>query len=109
MIPFQGILFLTTNRAQNIDPAFESRIHISLHYKDLDAKSRRHIWAQFLGRSAKTDAVTDEQLDQLAEVSLNGRQIKNVIKTAGLLAWAQDGLLKYEHIRTVLALRDLSE
>lgn len=69
--------------------------------------SRRHIWAQFLGRSAKTDAFTDEQLDQVAEVALNGRQIKNVIKTAGLLAWAQDVDLKYEHIRTVLALRDL--
>lgn len=40
-------------------------------------------------------------------MALNGRQIKNIIKTAGLLAWAQDGNLKYEHIRTVLALRDL--
>ncbi|KAJ5297529.1 hypothetical protein N7508_007778 [Penicillium antarcticum] len=106
---YEGILFLTTNRAQNIDPAFESRIHISLHYKDLDSNSRRHIWAQFLGRSANTDAFTDEQLDQVAEVALNGRQIKNVIKTAGLLAWAQEGDLKYDHVKTVLALRDLSK
>ncbi|KAJ5762273.1 uncharacterized protein N7511_005655 [Penicillium nucicola] len=104
---YEGILFLTTNRADNIDPAFESRIHLSLQYKDLDSKSRRHIWAQFLVRSAPTGAFTDEQLDQVAEVVLNGRQIKNVIKTAGLLARAQDEDLQYSHIQTVLTLREL--
>lgn len=33
---YEGILFLTTNRAENIDPAFESRIHLSLTYKEFD-------------------------------------------------------------------------
>jgi SpoVK/Ycf46/Vps4 family AAA+-type ATPase len=96
---------LTTNRAQNIDPAFESRIHISLNYQELDVGSRRHIWKQFLSRSNET--FTDEQLDQMAEVQLNGRQIKNIIKTAGLLAWSKEVDLGYEHLKTVLALRDL--
>ena len=82
---------MTTNRAQNIDPAFESRIHISLNYQELDIVSRRHIWSQFLCGSS--NSFTDEQLDQMAEVPLNGRQIKNVIKTAGLLAWSKDCLL----------------
>ncbi|CAG7938054.1 unnamed protein product [Penicillium salamii] len=102
---YEGILFLTTNRAQNIDPAFESRIHISLNYQELDIASRRHIWSQFLTRSS--EVFTDEQLDQMAEVPLNGRQIKNVIKTAGLLAWSKEVELGYEHLKTVLALRDL--
>ncbi|KAJ5352202.1 hypothetical protein N7452_001176 [Penicillium brevicompactum] len=101
---YEGILFLTTNRAQNIDPAFESRIHISLNYQELDTVSRRHIWRQFLSRSS--EAFTDEQIDQMAEVQLNGRQIKNVIKTAGLLAWSKEAELGYEHLKTVLALRD---
>ncbi|KAJ5679320.1 hypothetical protein N7462_007564 [Penicillium macrosclerotiorum] len=102
---YEGILFLTTNRAEHIDPAFESRIHVSLAYKDLDASSRRHIWTQFLGRSANTAPFTDEQLDKLARVPLNGRQIKNMIKTASLLAWSQTTDLNFEHVQVVLNLR----
>lgn len=105
----QGILFLTTNRTQNIDPAFESRIHLSLTYKELDAESRRQIWRQFLTRSSNIEAFTDEQLDQVAELQLNGRQIKNVTKTAGLLAWSKERELRYEDLKTVLALDDLQK
>ncbi|KAK4864887.1 hypothetical protein LT330_001510 [Penicillium expansum] len=106
---YEGILFLTTNRTQNIDPAFESRIHLSLAYKELDTESRRQVWAQFLSRSMNIESFTDEQLDQVAELQLNGRQIKNVIKTAGLLAWSKERELRYEDLMTVLALRDLQK
>ncbi|KAJ5848111.1 hypothetical protein N7455_012068 [Penicillium solitum] len=106
---YEGILFLTTNRTQNIDPAFESRIHLSLAYKELDAESRRQIWTQFLTRTSNIEAFTDEQLDQVAKSQLNGRQIKNVIKTAGLLAWSKGRGLLYEDLKMVLALRDLQK
>lgn len=102
---YEGILFLTTNRAEEIDPAFESRIHVSLTYRELDTTSRRHVWNQFLSRSAKTEPFSEDQLDSLAAVPLNGRQIKNMIKTAGLLAWSQNKDLKFEHVKTVLGLR----
>ncbi|KAJ5168359.1 uncharacterized protein N7482_003953 [Penicillium canariense] len=102
---YEGILFLTTNRAEHIDPAFESRIHVSLAYKELEAPSRRHIWSQFLGRSANAATFSDEQLEKLAAVQLNGRQIKNMMKTASLLAWSQQKQLGYQHIETVLNLR----
>jgi hypothetical protein len=102
---FEGILFLTTNRAEHIDPAFESRIHLSLTYKELDATSRRHVWSQFLGRSANPVAFSDEELDQLAEVPLNGRQIKNTIKTASLLAGSQQKELGFQQVQVVLNLR----
>ncbi|KAJ5089607.1 hypothetical protein N7532_008291 [Penicillium argentinense] len=102
---YEGILFLTTNRADEIDPAFESRIHVSLAYQNLDATSRRHVWCQFLARSANTEAFSNVQLDQLAAVELNGRQIKNMLKTAGLLAWSQKKDLNFEHVQTVLNLR----
>ncbi|PLB53426.1 putative AAA family ATPase [Aspergillus steynii IBT 23096] len=104
---YEGILFLTTNRAERIDPAFESRIHVSLHYNELDWTSRRHIWEQFLGRS--TSVFTTEQLDSVAEVELNGRQIKNALKTANLLAWAQGLEMKFEHVKTVLDLRSIAK
>ncbi|KAJ5380366.1 uncharacterized protein N7496_002794 [Penicillium cataractarum] len=103
---YEGILFLTTNRAEHIDPAFESRIHLSLNYKELDATSRRHIWSQFLTRSPNTVTFSDEQLDQLAVAQLNGRQIKNTIKTASLLAWSQQKELGFEHVQVVLNLRN---
>lgn len=103
---YEGILFLTANRADHIVPAFESRIHLSLHYKELDAASRRHIWSQFLNRSPNTATFSDEQLDQLAVTQLNGRQIKNTIKIASLLAWSQQKELGFEHVQVVLNLRN---
>ena len=107
-ISLQGILFLTTNRTQNIDPAFDSRVHLSIAYNDLDVESRRQVWTQFLSRSMN-EAVTDEQLDQVAKLQLNGRQIKNVIKTAGLLACSKEREVRFEDLQTVLALRDLKK
>ncbi|KAF7589089.1 hypothetical protein BBP40_004794 [Aspergillus hancockii] len=75
---YEGILFLTTNRADHIDPAFESRIHVSIRYSELTTASR---------------------------LNLNGRQIKNVLETAHLLACEQETELRYEHVRMVLDLR----
>jgi len=106
---YQGVLFLTTNRVKNIDDAFHSRIHISLHYPSLTAASRRHIWNTFLGPQGGRTAVsalTDGQLDALAQVELNGRQIKNVLKTAQMLARRKDGdgRVTMGHIETILAI-----
>lgn len=98
-------MFLTTNRAENIDPAFESRIHVALAYQDLDTTSRRLIWAQFIERTDNTEEFTGAQLDKLAQVDLNGRQIKNMLKTAGLLAWSQQSKLGFQHVQVVLNLR----
>jgi ATPase family associated with various cellular activities (AAA) len=105
---YEGILFLTTNRIDNIDPAFQSRIHVSMAYPELNAKSQRHIWANFLeGRKGGDSAAhefTEQDLDELAEVGLNGRQIKNVLKTAQLLASRKKCPLRREFVETVLAI-----
>ena len=37
---YQGIMFLTTNRPEEFDNAFRSRISISINYKDLDNEAR---------------------------------------------------------------------
>ncbi|KAL4735138.1 P-loop containing nucleoside triphosphate hydrolase protein [Aspergillus similis] len=100
---YEGILFLTTNRAEQMDPAFESRIHISIRYPELNEVSRRQIWSQFLSRP-NTARFSDEELDQLAKLELNGRQIKNVVRTAHLLAQEEECPLNYEHIRMFLDL-----
>jgi hypothetical protein len=100
---YEGILFLTTNRISNIDDAFHSRIHISMQYPPLTAANRRHIWNTFM---SKTSGLSDGQLDALAQVGLNGRQIKNVLKTAQMLARRAngDGKVNMGHIETILAI-----
>lgn len=70
---YEGLMFMTTNRADNIDAAFQSRIHVSLHYPDLSDVSRRHIWANFLEGSEHANDITEQDLDELCTVQLNGR------------------------------------
>ncbi|KAI3327316.1 ATPase [Xylariaceae sp. AK1471] len=101
---YQGILFMTTNRVDNIDAAFQSRIHVSLEYPDLTQESRKQIWRSFLTAASLENSVSETDLDQLSEISLNGRQIKNVLKTAQLLAAWRKSALKREFIDTVLAI-----
>lgn len=103
---YEGILFLTTNRVDNIDAAFQSRIHISLAYGDLSVSSRRHVWSNFLSASSKAHAFSDHDLDELAAHAMNGREIKNVLKTAKLLASKRGAELGVEHVKTVLAIEN---
>ena len=101
---YEGILFMTTNRVDNIDAAFQSRIHVSLEYPDLTATSRRQIWRNFLAAATLKADISDEDINELAALQLNGRQIKNILKTAQLLAARKGGVLKRCYIDTVLAL-----
>ncbi|KAI0398636.1 P-loop containing nucleoside triphosphate hydrolase protein [Xylaria palmicola] len=84
---YQGAMFLTTNRIASIDLAFQSRIDLFLPYYDLSIKARREVWCNFIKRAGheKFD-VTDESLEKLSQLPLNGREIKNVIKSAQLLS-----------------------
>jgi hypothetical protein len=109
---YEGTMFLTTNRVQTFDPAFQSRIHISLEYLELSVESRRTVWANFLGDRAQEEhaaaagaqghALSDADVTRLASMQVNGRQIKNILKIARLLARRKGETLKYEHIVTTL-------
>lgn len=100
---YEGIMFMTTNRVDDIDAAFQSRIHVSIEYPDLTAASRRTIWKNFLTGSTIRSSLTDKDIAELAELKLNGRQIKNVLKTAQLLAARKKSeTLDRKYIETVL-------
>ncbi|CAG8039470.1 unnamed protein product [Penicillium salamii] len=104
---FQGILFLTTNRVETFDDAFQSRIHVALRYGDLTTKAKRSIWKMFLERvraleGVRTAAFTDADYDMLSRHTLNGRQIKNSVRTAQALAVNEKSPLAMEHIKRVL-------
>ena len=141
---FQGILFLTTNRVETFDDAFQSRIHIALRYGELTAKAKKSVWKMFLdkvgvmevaeaeaeaSRTSKASGAsqaskeaneasdekkpalkltptstiwTEDDYDRLARNNLNGRQIKNAVRTAQALAVNEKQKLSMEHIRRVL-------
>ncbi|KAH0557005.1 hypothetical protein GP486_005209 [Trichoglossum hirsutum] len=102
---YRGLMFLTTNRIRAIDPAFKSRIDITLPYNDLDESARRQVWANFIGCLAPgTHAITDGDINKLAECPLNGREIKNSIKIAQVLA-SNDERLSMGHLETVVGIR----
>lgn len=83
---YEGILFLTTNRPTNIDPAFLSRIDLMLKYPDLDQPKRRQIWCNLLDQMAPSHVLSAEDIQHLSGREISGRQIKNILKMSQLMA-----------------------
>ena len=91
---FKGIIFLTTNLSSTIDLAFRSRVNIHLFFSPLSFTSRAQLWQKFLDRlfvpfeASSPSSVPmfrrleAKEIEQLAAWELNGREIKNAVKTA---------------------------
>ncbi|OAR02277.1 hypothetical protein LLEC1_05428 [Akanthomyces lecanii] len=101
---FRGILFLTTNLYQTIDPAFRSRVSLHLLFASLPRDARRKVWHNFLSRLAPQSlapasgeasasaqdaevvrdgaapTLSEADLDEIGLWQLNGREIKNAVK-----------------------------
>lgn len=101
---YEGILFLTTNRLTSFDLAFKSRIHLALKYSALDQEGRKALSKAFLGIATKDKMQNwpESVLDELSQVNINGRQIKNTVRTANTLARSKNTSLGKEHIHIVL-------
>lgn len=110
---YQGILFLTTNRISSIDHAFQSRVDLFLPYHDLTPDARRQVWENFINRAGRDKfEITDDSLDKLSQLKLNGREIKNLIKSAQLLSLKSMGKVPVDRLllladKRVQALREL--
>ncbi|KAK5655669.1 hypothetical protein OQA88_5602 [Cercophora sp. LCS_1] len=101
---YSGILFMTTNRVTTFDDAFKSRIHVPLKYDELPVESRLMVWKNFLGKLEKEGGVNidEDGYRKLAEGKLNGRQIKNVVRTAKSLANYKKAKLDHEQLQQVM-------
>lgn len=103
---YQGFMFLTTNRIEAFDPAFKSRIHLTIKYHALSPASRRVLWRDFIasGGSSRYDqsCLEEKVLDQLAATCLNGRQIRNMVRTSYAIAASTDSVLTAQHLRRTL-------
>jgi len=74
----QGIIFLTTNRAKNLDQAFHSRITLTIKYDALDDVARQKVWVNLL-KAAELE-IDEKSIAVLSKVDMNGREIKNAIR-----------------------------
>ncbi|KAH8728463.1 P-loop containing nucleoside triphosphate hydrolase protein [Phaeosphaeriaceae sp. PMI808] len=102
---FEGIMFLTTNRIKNFDAAFKSRIHLAIKYPGLSSLAQRQLWTTFITNNFQRPEpywLSTSLLDELSARSLNGRQIKNVVRTAMALAIATGRELGPQDINTSL-------
>ncbi|KAH9870865.1 hypothetical protein J1614_006437 [Plenodomus biglobosus] len=146
---YQGILFLTTNRVETFDEAFQSRIHMGIRYENLSAKARREIWKWHVGkvesmRDAEDKRIEEKKIkaenskekdgaetvedtgivsksgeivkpfseadfDELSKRTMNGRQIKNTVKTSQAIALSEKTPFSMEHVKRVLEVAEAFE
>ena len=95
---YSGILFLTTNRVKNIDPAFYSRITMALTFKEADSDTIKKIWTGLLNAAG----IDNVNIDELLGYKVNGRQIKNAIIGARGIANFRNVPLDTSHIIEML-------
>jgi AAA+ superfamily predicted ATPase len=115
-------MILTTNRIAVFDPAIKSRIHLAIKYHALSTDTRLNLWRNFLKRAQKQTPfqdndtmderqseplwMDDEALQRFAAMELNGRQIKNAVRTAHALAASEQKPLSCEFVeKTAAAIR----
>lgn len=101
-----GILFLTTNRVQSLDPAFESRITVALRYEALDEAARLQIWKSQLSGVPDMD-LSEDDFVELAKERLNGRQIKNAARLAHSVALDQGVVVDLRMLQSTVELTSL--
>jgi len=97
---FNGILFLTTNRSVNFDPAVPSRVHVTVHFQDLTEEHREIIWKNMMKHSAFSDkASPDIGSNYLKYRALNGRQLRTICNVAESLAQQSGSTINESHVK----------
>ena len=86
------ILFLTTNRPEDVDDAIGSRCIARLVYGVPGPKDAARIW-QVLASTAGIK-ITEKTIAEVVKANpeMTGRDIKNVLKLAGLMNGAKSGV-----------------
>lgn len=89
---YEGVLFLTTNRAADFDEAFQNRVHVTIKYPPLDTQKRACIWKSLLASDPNSpnsivDATwTDSAYDILGQLEVNVRSYDHEMRR-GVANW----------------------
>jgi hypothetical protein len=74
---FEGILFLTTNRQQDMDEAFANRIHITMKFPGLTPEMRMEIWRNLVNTNCNAKqpekSWTEEVYQCIGKLDVNVR------------------------------------
>lgn len=98
----KGVIFLTTNRQTSLDPAIVSRAILAINYTHPTLEQSLIIWKNMLTRvTANVDDII-LKLQHNENLIRNGRDIRNVIHIALILAQGND--LSFEHIQQAINL-----
>ncbi|KAF4419671.1 hypothetical protein CFRS1_v005552 [Colletotrichum fructicola] len=107
---YDGMLFLTST-SKDIDTAFYDRIHATIEYTELDETQRTNIWRRQLQRAIGSpeghppnSPWPEEAYRLLGNVETNGREIRNIVRTAEQLALGLSTELAMKHV--VAAMRN---
>lgn len=69
--------------------------------------ARRQVWENFIEKAGRDKFEADEgSLDKLSELKLNGREIKNLIKSAQLLSVKSGGKVPMDRLYMLANKRD---
>lgn len=101
---YPSLLFLTTNRERSLDPAIYSRVHLNINYPALDEPSRLKIWQTFLEKNNST--MSKSEFECLSSINVNGRRIRNIVKTAGIVAKKDGRAVNFDDVRKVMKITE---
>ncbi|KXH50197.1 hypothetical protein CSIM01_07421 [Colletotrichum simmondsii] len=101
---YPSLLFLTTNRERSLDPAIYSRVHLNINYPALDEPSRLEIWQTFLEKNNST--MSESEFGSLSRINVNGRRIRNIVKTAGIMAKKDGRAVNFDDVRKVMKITE---
>jgi hypothetical protein len=74
-------------------------VDLFLPYHDLEPPARRQVWENFIDKAGRNKFEMDnDSLDKLSQLSLNGREIKNLIKSAQLLSMKSGGKVPMDRL-----------
>lgn len=99
---YEGVMFLTTNRPDVLDPALLSRVTIRINYPDIVEDKSLQVWKLLIqGAGLET---TEEDLQALSEIGLNGREARNALRVAMVqrMARGTTGVFTAGEIRNLL-------
>lgn len=98
---YRGIIVVTTNAADNIDPAFQRRLDVVVGFLPPTPRERTEIWHLHLPPDHRVPAALIEELS--ARCAMTGGQIRNSVLHATLLALGDDLPISQRHVEAAVA------
>jgi hypothetical protein len=91
---------------EGFDSAFHNRIHVKIKYDGLSPESRGNIWRNLLTKSRRRPKIDESWSEQsfrtFGKLETNGRDIRNIIRTAYGIANSREEPLGVQHVVRVI-------